>query len=559
MHQERRKHKAKPSPARGCPGSVLAGVLLLLLLILPVRAQANDRTHISGKEMLVRLHPDGSADVTERIVFDIHGSVNNLVMEIRKPEMGDVKLEKVISGGYRGDVTCRPLESGQWDPTVFAGTYSLIEEPDRLLIKAYYTFGKHRSQFVLQYHLSQAAVRYGDMSVFTLAPVGAAWPTAVDQLQIRVVLPQAVEPGQVEALLRGVFAGTTSLVENQTLQVTIPNVVPGEAPVLEVVLPSDMLSQAPLSQNQTTRAQWMEQRRHLREVGLLTALEARERMAEQAGWDALADLLWQRTRLFSGYAALAATLAGLLLLLVIQRRIRTPKALPPTGEKLSLLRQQPWLVPMLASGGRFGAPALEAILWQAVADNRLEVGQKQVKGRSEIVFRRTPMPEPSSSVLQQKLLQWLSCVEDGTGAFCPACPDGDPGRTERMLSAWHDLSGEARMQFGRYGFLTRIHERLRRRALLVGLLLFSCGLASGVALMIWQGYVMLVPAVLLVLRGVTGTGFNSRAVGLRRWLGKHKDNPLRQPAGSPFSAHTGGTRENHRLKTSLHRLLPLFK
>lgn len=551
----------KPNPRRTGirPGGVPAAILLLVLFLSPLRAQAQNRTHIAEKDMLVRLHPDGSADVTERIVFDIHGSVNNLLMEIRKPEMGGARLEKVISEGYKGDVVCRPLESGQWDPTVFAGTYSLIDEPDRLLVKAYYTFGKYRSRFVLQYHLPRAAVRYGDMSVFTLAPVGAEWPTAVERLQIRLVLPDTVEPAQVEALLRGVLGGSTEMADGKTLQARIPNTVPGEAPVLEVVLPSGLLSEAPLHDTFPTRAEWLEQHRKLREDALLPALEARERAAGQAGWDALASLLWQRTRLWAGYAALAAAAGGLLLLLVIQQRIRAPKGLPPSEEKLSLLRRQPWLIPMLASGGKFGAPALEALLWHAVGSGLLEVRHKRVKGRCETVFHRTGKQDVPVATLQRKLLAWLASVEDAAGDFCPACPGGDPGRTERMLEAWHALAAEARYQFGRDGFLTRIHERLRRTALLAGLLLFPCGLASGVALVIWQGYVMLVPAVLLVLRGVTGTGFNSRAVGLRRLLRRQKDHPLWAVLAMHVSEHATCPLESRRLKVSLRRLLPLFR
>ena len=302
-------------------------VFLLPLLCLSLPVTAAPRATIAQRDMRILLHSDGSADVTDQIVFAIHGSVNNLVMEIRKPAQGGVQLGRVTSCGYRGDVILRPLESGQWDPTVFAGTYSLFDEPDRLRIKAYYTYGTYRSRFLLQYRMPQAATRTSQVSRLVLMPVSADWPTGVGRIRLQIRLPESVAPEDVDVLLHGVLIGKTEVLDGRTLRVDIPDTVPGEMPVLEVLVPSETLPDAPLSEGNLSREEYRVAHRQAWEAALEPSLHARERVAALAGQEAMRMILLRRLRRIVGSGALAVSLAALLYWARLLRKNRGRTAL----------------------------------------------------------------------------------------------------------------------------------------------------------------------------------------------------------------------------------------
>ena len=498
-------------------------VFVLSILFQPCAVMAAPRASIAEREIRVLLRSDGSADVSDQIVFAINGSVNNLVMEIKKPEQGGVRLGRLISQGYRGEVTLRPLESGQWDPTVFAGTYSLFDEPERLLIKAYYTFGEYRSRFMLQYRLPQAALRTRQVSRFVLSPVSADWPTGVGRLSLQIQLPAEVAPQEVDVLLSGVLIGKTEVLDSRTVRVDIPDTVPGERPVIEVLFPSETLPDAPFSEGGQSREDLRLAQRQAWEAALTPSLHAREQAAALAGQEAMRKIWLRRLERIVATGTLVTALAAFLFWLQMLHAIRKPKAVPPSGNKLTLLVEHPWMARMLCNGGRFDATAMLSLALHAVETGCLEITRDASSTKGGVGFQAVDGSGPPASPMMGLLLEWHARMSDGTGKLFPGAAGGVSAavadqRQEDTRQVWLRMGQLARREFARSGFLTRIHERYRRMALKTGLVLFCSGLVLGVALAIWQPYAMLVPACLLVVRGVSGTGFNSHAVGMRRAL-----------------------------------------
>lgn len=499
-------------------------VFFLFCLLRPYPVFADVRAIIAEKELDVTLFPDGSAEVREQDDFAINGSVNNLVMEIRKPEKGDAVLHSVVSRGYRGDIACRPLESGEWHPNVFAGTYSLYDSPERLLIKAYYTFGTYRSQVVLRYRLSGVATRYSDVASLSLTPVSREWPTGIGRLRVLITLPEGIDPDQVDVLLRGVFVGSTEMLDERTVLVDIPDTVSGEEPVIQVLFPAVALEKAPVSEANVTRAQLQETHQQLFDASLEPILRARERAAALAGQRALAQILHQRVTRAAAIGTLLAALAGMLLLGVLHRRLGRPRGLPSGGRELALLGEHPWMARMMTNGGTFDATALLALLLQAVAEGWLSLAVDDKRGTRRYGFARGQRQSGCDVPMMARLLAWHDCVSDDSGHFFPHNPGRGVGicASEAARLAWRQLQQQAGDFFSQSGLNAAVHERLRRRTLTAGLLFFGIGLIAGVALSVWQAYLMLIPGTLLVLRGIAGKDFHARGIPA----------PLRQEAGT---------------------------
>ncbi len=526
---------------------VMLLLTVMFMMVLRVQVDAEERYSISEKDAVIKLNPDGSADVTEQIVFAMKGSVNNLVMEIDKPEMGEVQLKRVVSYGLKGPLECRPLESGQWDPTVFSGTYSVFDESDRMKVKVYYSFGKFRSRFTLVYHVTHAARRYLDVGDLTFRSVTSEWPTRVDNIHVRVVLPAKVDPGETDAFIRGVFVGKSALTEKRMLDFNVPDTVPGEELTVRVLFPADQIPDVPLSGPLQMREVLQKEEQQLRQEGMEPALHAREQAAQKAGERAFAIILNKRATDLAAILCYALTLAGLTAAFLLSMHVRNPKPIVPTAPKMEMLQDNPWMIRMLLHRGKLDSRGLMAALLQACEAGRLRLlhvpnrqgkpilAFKPIAGKEDGGLPETQtasgwVADGYSKGFDDALLSWVRHVADSDGyASFEKWTDisRDESKAHIVHAAWNGLCEKAEDAYARCGFSTRIHARIRLRALAAGMLLFGAGLMLGVALSLWQGYLLLVPGTWLVLYGTMAGGYTSRAIGfralfrkLRRQLGR---------------------------------------
>ena len=510
----------------------LTFLILLFLMVGGTSSRADIRYAVSEKTVFIRIQKDGSADVTERIVYAIKGSVNNLVLAFMKPEAGGVTFQRLISEGWRGEVECRPLAAGQWDPTVFTGTYSLYDEPASLKLRAYYVFGKYRSRFVAQYRIDGAVDRYLDCADFRFLPVGADWPTRVGNIHVQVILPDGAVSWKPEAFIHGVFVGQADVAQDRMVDFDIPDTVPGEAPVLRILFPQNLVPDRSWKLPLHRRDMLRKEEAVLRREAEAPSLKARVNAAREAGQRAFAAILASRARMAATVGSLLLTLLGFAAAFWVRFRVREPRPVPPSAPKLELLADNPWLARMLLHGGRFDARALLAALVRACETGGMKLAGAVGKhdplrlrmASSESVvspddpesFRRTSM-----DAFQCRLAEWTALLLDGDGMVRfprQGDPFLDPERIDALRQAWERLHVAASDTFGRCGFTTRIHARIRRIALAAGMLLVAAALVTGVSLSIPQPYLMALPGLLLVWLGMTGNAFNSRAVGFRKAL-----------------------------------------
>ena len=519
-------------------------LILLTLLFLCAgtpRAWADTRYAVSEKSVLIRIQKDGSADVTERIVYAIKGSVNNLVLAFMKPETGGITFNRLISEGLRGEVVCRPLEAGQWDPTVFSGTYSLYDEPDCLKLRAYYVFGRYRSRFVAQYRIEGAVARHPDCADFLYAPVGEQWPTRVENIHAQVMLPDSDVAWKPEAFLRGVFVGMADVTADGVVSFDIPDTVPGEAPVLRVLFPPNQVPGLPLSSSGQRLDAIRREEAMLRREAEEPALRARENAAREAGQRAFAAIIAYRTRMAAAVLSVLLTLLGTAFSIWVRFCVRAPLPVPPSLPKLSLLVDNPWLARMLLRNGRFDARALLAA-WVRASETGAMTGEISGDKQPLIRLRITGMgptdphaadPPPQSpadpdpirhaavEAFYRRLSEWTALLADEHGLVrLPRQGEAllDPERNAQRGRVWNRLCGSASEAFERCGFNTRIHDRIRRIALAAGMLLVAAALVAGVGLAIPQPYLMALPGLALVWLGMAGCAYNSRAVGFVKTL-----------------------------------------
>lgn len=306
------------------PGFWMPVIVLILIFWLQVPVSAEYRYAISERDTLVNLNTDGSADITERIDFTLNGSVNNLVMEIAKPEKSEIILKQVAMAGLNKLIVCRPLERGEWNNTVFSETYSVVDEPDRLRVKVYYPYGTIRSTFYLQYRILQAVNRYLDVADFVYKPVLKEWPTKVDNIKVRIILPVESGKGFTNAFFRGVLVGNVKKTGKQMMDFNIPNTVPGEELAFRVMFPSDQVPDAPWWRSAKRWEDLRAEELKLEQEAVQASIRTREETVVADEKQAFEIAMQNRISRWAVMFSLLFTAAGLFLALLASLRIRHP-------------------------------------------------------------------------------------------------------------------------------------------------------------------------------------------------------------------------------------------
>jgi len=544
-----------------CFGVPLMVFLLLLHPATPVLAE--DRFSISEKNIEIVLNPDGSADVSERIVFAMKGSVNNLVMEIDKPEGCDVELQQVVSFGLKGPLICQPLEGIQWDPTVLSGTYSVIHEPDRLKVKVYYSFGRHQSIFVLKYRIGHAARRYPGVGDFSHRPVSAEWPTRVCNIHVRIRLPAETQEGETDSCIRGVSVGKSAFDNKQIIDFNIPDTVPGENLIVRILFPSSQLSATKPELEPTSRDALRQEERLLNREAMELSLRAREKAALDVEKKAHASVIEKRLTHDAAVISVFLSLIGLLsaLLLSLRMRSRNPEA--PDAQTPELLQVNPWMIRMLLHHGRFDARGLLSALLHACEVGKMHVLHVSDRdGKTILTFAPTEAGtvcglsvgsndaqnrksggEPgyctidvSGQEFDEKLLAFVVCAADTEGyadfGKWSEPLERDEWKSRKVRDAWRALCAAADRIFASCGFSADLHRRMRDRALGAGMLFFGSGLFLGVSIPLPQGYLLLLPGTWLVMYGTMSGGFTGHAIGCRTLLRNARRQMRRRPGQS---------------------------
>lgn len=170
-------------------------------------------------DIQVDIQEDGSALFTERITYDFDGVFNGVlynldISEIETPT--DVKVS-MQAEGQQDTFPFAPSTSE--DP----GTFTLENTEDFLKFTVYNPMEDEIQTVIYEYRLPEIITNYNDIAELNRKVIGGGWEEDIEDINISITLPQAVEDGELRAWGHGDREGKVTLKDNQEVLLTLPS------------------------------------------------------------------------------------------------------------------------------------------------------------------------------------------------------------------------------------------------------------------------------------------------------------------------------------------------
>lgn len=472
---------------------VALAILLFIISFLsaaPALAQVQYGYKISSYDVDVKIRKDGSLDITEKVKYTHMGNSNNAVLLIDRQENEEIEILNVYTIKKSEYIKCERLSAGQWDANVFTGTYSEVQEGDRVRIKIYGSFTNQQATFIVQYRVKNAIKKYNDIAEYKRNHVFKNWGGYISNIEINVALPGFTSYDNIKPYLHGVLVGSKNVSDMKNVSYSIPNTVPGEYVEVRIAFPPLLVPDAAITEDTDYLETFIQEEKEYSESDKSDLLKARENAAREAGRLAWNEKIKKRTMLFFAAVSLFASYLGVLTIFRTARELRKDKE---AFELKDIAGLSPSEAGFLIKG-RAGARAFIAGLFHLAYKGMLDIDIRNDDGKDLLCFTISGDTCAGKVSVTEKYL--LDCVKEFSekyGSFCPgkfSAGKGvpDQARLAEYYKAWSET---LKNDFNSKSVLNTDQLYYRNLGLIMGVVLFAAGCIVPVAMSIWSGYLML--------------------------------------------------------------------
>lgn len=191
------------------------------------------------------IQSNGGVDVTEYLSYKFNNTANGIFRDIDfiNPANTLYSAQKIDgiavyeAGLSDDDLTEYTLGVGSNGSN---GIFSVIKNPKGIRIKIYAHAKEEEKRFVIQYHLTNAVVKYRDCADFYWQFIGSTWENNLNKVSIVVTIPQAAN--SLRIFSHGPLSGNSKIVDSQTVQYTNNRVRAGTSVSLRMLFPTSIIN-----------------------------------------------------------------------------------------------------------------------------------------------------------------------------------------------------------------------------------------------------------------------------------------------------------------------------
>ncbi|MBZ9607407.1 DUF2207 domain-containing protein [Clostridium estertheticum] len=192
-----------------------------------VYASGTKTYNLSRYAINVIVNNDGSANFEERLTYNFDGKFNGVTRDVDFSITKGLKDKKVyvLENDNLKELQLNPGNS--LDATGKPGTYNFIEEGTLARLKLFEVSKNQEKTFVIKYKLIDAVTKYKDIAEFNRKIVDSRWKTRLDNIKIKITLPPGATKEDLKIFAHGPLIGESSILDNRTVEFTVPTVSPG--------------------------------------------------------------------------------------------------------------------------------------------------------------------------------------------------------------------------------------------------------------------------------------------------------------------------------------------
>ncbi|MGP6140382.1 MULTISPECIES: DUF2207 domain-containing protein [unclassified Jeotgalibaca] len=195
--------------------AIISFTFFLLFGLSPPEVAARSY-EINNYDVQVNIQEDGSALFTERITYYFDGEFNGVLFNLDyspHPTPTDVSVaieeEGEAAVPYSQDTTQQP------------GTYEMTDTGTFLNFTVYNPITDDDMTVIYSYRIPEMVTNYNDVAQFNRKVIGSAWDDELLDVDIRIELPAAVEPGELKAWGHGDANGNVTLEEDRVVNLSL--------------------------------------------------------------------------------------------------------------------------------------------------------------------------------------------------------------------------------------------------------------------------------------------------------------------------------------------------
>ncbi|MBW9146656.1 DUF2207 domain-containing protein [Clostridium sp. CM027] len=192
-----------------------------------VYASGTKTYNLSRYAINVIVNKDGSANFEERLTYNFDGKFNGVTRDVDFSFTKGIKDKKVyvLENDNLKELQLNPGNS--LDATGKPGTYNFIEEGTLARLKLFEVSKNQEKTFVIKYKLIDAVTKYKDTAEFNRKIIDSRWKTRLDNIKIKITLPPGATKEELKIFTHGPLIGESSILDNRTVEFTVPTVSPG--------------------------------------------------------------------------------------------------------------------------------------------------------------------------------------------------------------------------------------------------------------------------------------------------------------------------------------------
>jgi len=290
---------------------IFLGIILFILFTSQqqVNAEGNKTYYLSGYGINVTINRDGSADFEERLTYNFNGHFNGVLRDVDFSLTKGLKNKKVYVMKNNNLKELQLNQGNSLDAAGNLGTYNFIEEGTLGRFKIFEASQNEEKTFVIKYKLIDAVTKYKDTAEFNRKVVDTKWQTRLDNIKIKITLPQGATKEELKIFAHGPLIGESSILDSSNVEFKVATVSPGTFVETLVLFPIKLVPGTSNIVNENALSRIMANEANLAYEANKTRVEARQQAQEQLKIQAKRNLHQERLR------ALGNILAILLILL----------------------------------------------------------------------------------------------------------------------------------------------------------------------------------------------------------------------------------------------------
>lgn len=210
------------------------GLLIIFSLFLFTSAYSEPLYHVNNLKIQAKINSDGSVDVDEFVEYDAD-NINGIIYNVDYKGYGELKNLEIF---YEKENEFIPAVKSN---THNKGTYSVNDSDELAEIKLYYPMEKENKWFLFSYTLSEGVTVYRDIAQFNRKMAGQGWQTDIDNVEVKIILPEKVSKEKIKAFGHGALTGTVDIINESEIVYKLKDYYSGEFVETNILFPKNLV------------------------------------------------------------------------------------------------------------------------------------------------------------------------------------------------------------------------------------------------------------------------------------------------------------------------------